>query len=98
MEAIPHEGALFFDFACRVHQEPQWLGTSYATSLVSPHNFVDFQVSQAGIGIRVDSPLVGIRDFPASRQLLKLVCHQESSKFPATLRWRYRVYLMGTSV
>jgi hypothetical protein len=97
MEALPNEGALVFDFACRVHQTPQWLGTSYAIPLLSLHVVTHFEQLKAGIAIHLASPADGARgaDFAhRSEQSLRFACSEATSeKFPATLRWRYRIYL-----
>jgi hypothetical protein len=88
MEALPYEGVLVFDFACRVHQTPQWLGTSYAIRLPSPHAVTRFEQLKAGIAIHLARPA------QENDQSLRLACPEASpAKFPATLRWRYRIYL-----
>jgi hypothetical protein len=97
MEALPHQGALVFDFACRVHQTPQWLGTSYAIPMPSPHAVTRFELLKAGIAIHLVKPADGIRGpdlAQMSEQSLRFACPEASpAKFPATLRWRYRIYL-----
>ena len=97
MEAVPHEGALVFDFACRVQSMPQWLGTSYALHLRSPNTGIHFQLSPLGIAIHLSMPTSGLRGTnsgQASVRSLRFACPEASpAKFPATLRWQYRIYL-----
>lgn len=97
MEAVAREGAFVFDFACRVHQAPHWLGTSYAIQWPSPHPVTRFQLLPAGISIHLIKPADEIRGAdlaPMSEQSLRYSCPDAlPAKFPATLRWRYRIYL-----
>jgi hypothetical protein len=93
MEAIPLEGALSFDFACRVHEEPRWMGTTYSQS-ISSHGRLDlFELSLEGIAFRAYESFDSMRGVQTTKQLLQLSCDEMPVKFPATLRWRYRIYL-----
>lgn len=100
IEAAPREGALVFDFACRVQSKPQGLGTSYAMHSASSEAVAHFQLSPAGIAVHVIRTDVGNHhadSFQASEQPLCLVCPDAPpAKFPATMRWRYRIYLTET--
>ena len=100
IEAVPHEGAFVFDFACRVHQAPQWLGTTYELSFSPPYELVRFKVTSDGIDIQIYGLFQGIlEDFTNfSGKLLQLPCAQRPAKLPATLRWRYRIYLAEPSM
>jgi hypothetical protein len=93
IETVPHTGAFNFDFACRVHEEPQWMGTTYIQS-ISPHSrFTLFELSPEGIAIRTYDSFDSTRRVQMAEQLLLITCGEKPVKFPATLRWRYRIYL-----
>lgn len=88
------EGEIFFDFACRVHAPPAWLGTSYAACWPSEPPAVNFQLAPQGILVQpaetaVETPLSGT--FPITEPL-RIGCPETvPSRFPATLRWQYRI-------
>ena len=101
MEAVPHEGVIAFDFACRVQAMPLWLGNSYDNLLRSPNTGIQFQVLPAGIAIHASTPALGPRPANSDQpgvQPLRFACPEATPvKFPTTLRWQYRIYLTAAA-
>lgn len=92
IEAISGQGALHFDFACRVAQPPQWLGTTYAIDSLSPRSGTQFQLGSAGMAVNIENaPEHCI--FEVRGKSLQLSCVQKAEKYPSTLRWRYGIHL-----
>ncbi|MFN0020783.1 MAG: hypothetical protein ACKVP0_21195 [Pirellulaceae bacterium] len=92
IEAISGRGALDFDFACRVSQEPQWLGTTYAIDPLSPWSGTQFQLGPTGMALELahasDKCVCEV-----SGKSLRFSCVQKAEKYPATIRWRYGIHL-----
>ena len=96
IEPRPGEGEIFFDFACRVNATPNWLGTSYSVELPSPELSVDFELTPNGILVRPEVSAKGNHTIEtvATTHPLRTGCHEAvPTKFPATMRWQYRIRL-----
>jgi hypothetical protein len=88
------EGEIFFDFACRVNAPPAWLGTTYAACWPSDRAAVNFQLSPQGILVRPAETAIGTAlsgTFPITEPLRIGCLETVPSRFPATLRWQYRI-------
>jgi len=97
IEVIPDECAFALDVACRVQEQPRWVGSSYHWRLHSHASVVHFKKSQAGILMRVgrsDQGAGAQEKMPPGDEVLRIVGSNECpQKFPATLRWKYQVAL-----
>jgi hypothetical protein len=90
VKADAQQNRLVFDVACRVHEQPIWLGSTYSSlhqhgsawpldclSLTAWHG----SQSEQQISLQIDR-LGGIIKIPAP---------QASGPFPNTVRWRYEI-------
>ncbi len=83
VEARP-DGTITFDVACRLGEEPAWLGSRYRV-IAHP----------ASSGLAIDS-LEGCQIEPtADSNYVVIIAENPSGKLPRTVRWRYRLSWRG---
>lgn len=98
IEAVPGEGTIVLDYACRVHEQPAWLGTTYVMAFLPQAGVTLFQKSSEGITVEIYRPSDSVYGFQVDGQLLTMPCTQTPARFPATLRWQYRIRLFESAV
>jgi hypothetical protein len=90
VEADLAQNRLAFDIACRMHEPPVWLGSSYTStnkqSLVEP---LDFLSLEAWNGERPCEKMTIQID--GSSGSLQIPAPAATDKFPQTLRWCYKM-------
>ncbi len=91
--------SLVFDMACRVGRQPRWLGSSYRTS--SHVTLDDLRTPRLTVGDGpveliiepVDSTCIATVSRESDR--VSLVAPLPNAEPPFTIRWKYRVRLLG---
>jgi hypothetical protein len=92
IEAIPGQGVLHFDFACRVSQATRWLGTTYLSDTLLQKCGTQLQLGSTGMALEVTIVPEHCACEVSGKSLL-LSCVPKAEKYPATLRWRYGIHL-----
>ena len=100
VETDPGTTGLTFDVACRVHRQPEWLGSSYRASRKVA------LITEAGVGVAAapglqlaliseapDGSFPSRMDFCGSQ--VAIAADLSKLRVPSTVRWRYRIALLG---
>ncbi len=99
VEAIPSQGELRFDFACRINAQPDWLGSTYITGFPTNADSLHYPEMAIFRGSRseIAAWIYGLDETVSGTQIngqeLKLSCSENLLRFPQTLRWQYRICL-----
>jgi hypothetical protein len=93
LELAPQQHGLLFDVACRAHQPPARLGSTYRR--------LDLSTTAAGLSKQPDLIELVPLDAPSplvhrTAEELSLMVSTQSPRWPNTFRWRYEIRLRVT--
>lgn len=107
MESLPGEGALLFDFACRVRETPLRLGTTYQVQSATRQSIVPSniqRVSEVEVLLSLGEKSLRLSGEPAATHpsprmelssdspgKINVSCQVNQITAASTLRWRYRL-------
>jgi hypothetical protein len=83
VEADAERGRLVFDVACRVSEQPLWLGSSYDSSPAK---------NGVSLGLKIE-PLLPAALHCENPERAAILAPSESGPLPRTIRWSYSVAL-----
>jgi hypothetical protein len=103
IEAVPSQGVVVFDVACRVPQMPDWLGSTYSPSAAGMEDQHSRQLQSPVAILRLGKVALSLSVAPAgdaappamnltSEGGLQIACCLDAPVLrPTTFRWRYSV-------
>jgi hypothetical protein len=93
IQPLPNKAAIDFDYACRVKEQPQWLGSTYTVLSADWHvesmNCLTLQVGDSIIRCETLTEHSECR-LVESDQLSIVAKTETAGELPRTIRWKYR--------